>query len=169
MKHFSSNEEHRIGLFYRLAMEGITYLLADSLESMKDACSNKGKVAEGENSKKKGGFNPKRLLVVGGGSKNELWRQMLADVLDLDLCFPLEAESAALGAAFQAGAAVAANECNQVGEDDVSVSVEDFVSKQQIDMEESVVKPTENEGVKQLYQEGLKRYREWSKFLCDSP
>ena len=67
----------------------------ETVKTMKEACGD--------------GFQPKRLLVVGGGSHNQLWRQMLADVLDMELHFPKEKESAALGAAFQVGAAVEAS------------------------------------------------------------
>ena len=44
------------------------------------------------------------LRVVGGGSKNRLWRQIIADSFQLPLRFPTEPESAALGAALQAAA-----------------------------------------------------------------
>jgi xylulokinase len=44
--------------------------------------------------------------VVGGASRNALWRQVLADAFDAPLRFPAEPESAALGAAMQAAAVV---------------------------------------------------------------
>lgn len=43
----------------------------------------------------------RELMVVGGGSQNQLWRRVLADAFQLPLRFPLEPESAALGAALQ--------------------------------------------------------------------
>jgi xylulokinase len=49
----------------------------------------------------------RELRVVGGASRNALWRQVLADAFGAPLRFPAEPESAALGAALQ-GAAVAA-------------------------------------------------------------
>jgi xylulokinase len=51
-------------------------------------------------------FRPCRseLLVVGGGSRNKLWRRVLADAFQLPLRFPAEPEAAALGAALQAAA-----------------------------------------------------------------
>jgi sugar (pentulose or hexulose) kinase len=50
------------------------------------------------------------LRVVGGGSKNPLWCQIIADVFQVPVKLPVEgAESAALGAALQA-AAVASGE-----------------------------------------------------------
>lgn len=44
------------------------------------------------------------LLLVGGGSKNGLWRRLVADAFQLPLRFPAEPEAAALGAALQAAA-----------------------------------------------------------------
>lgn len=46
--------------------------------------------------------------MVGGGSKNALWRRVLADAFQLPLRFPVEPESAALGAALQVGGVGAA-------------------------------------------------------------
>lgn len=120
------------GVIYRAAMEGITFLLKEALNEMRKSCGD--------------GFNPNQLLVVGGGSKNKFWRQMISDVLDLELKFPLEPESAALGAAFQAGAAAS------------GIKVDSYVLKQRVTMEEDVVKPTENEKVKQLYKDAFERF-----------
>ena len=50
------------------------------------------------------GLKAKELRVVGGGSKNRLWRRIIADSFQLPLVFPTEPESAALGAALQAAA-----------------------------------------------------------------
>lgn len=44
------------------------------------------------------------VRLVGGGSKNTLWRQIVADVLRKPVMLPSTAESAALGAALQAAA-----------------------------------------------------------------
>lgn len=41
---------------------------------------------------------------MGGGSKNRLWRRIVADAFQLPLRFPAEPEAAALGAALQAAA-----------------------------------------------------------------
>jgi hypothetical protein len=43
-------------------------------------------------------------VVVGGGSRNKLWRRIVADAFQLPLRFPAEPEVAALGAALQAAA-----------------------------------------------------------------
>ena len=50
------------------------------------------------------GVKAKEIRVVGGGSKNRLWRRIIADSFQLPLRFPTEPESAALGAALQAAA-----------------------------------------------------------------
>lgn len=50
------------------------------------------------------GVSANELRIVGGGSKNPLWRQIIADSFQLPLRFPTEPESAALGGALQAAA-----------------------------------------------------------------
>ena len=49
---------------------------------------------------------PKRLVVVGGGARSRAWRQIVADAFGAEVRRPAEAESAALGAATQALAAL---------------------------------------------------------------
>ncbi|KAL7546139.1 hypothetical protein ACHAWF_014915 [Thalassiosira exigua] len=128
------------GLIYRAAMEGISYLLAEGVSTMKRACGD--------------GFQPTCLMVVGGGSSNQLWRQMLADILEMELKFPKEKESASLGAAFQAGAAF--NAARNDGA--TKVSVEDYISLQQIEMEDEVVRPSSDGKTLQLYRNGREQY-----------
>jgi xylulokinase len=53
------------------------------------------------------GLAARELRVVGGGSRNALWRRVLADAAQLPLRFPAEPEAAALGAALQAAAVLA--------------------------------------------------------------
>jgi xylulokinase len=43
-----------------------------------------------------------RIVLTGGGSASAAWRQMIADVFDLPVEVPREAEGAAFGAALQA-------------------------------------------------------------------
>jgi xylulokinase len=126
---------------YRATMEGITYLMADAMDQIRDSCGE--------------GFKPTSLYVVGGGSKNKLWRQMLADVLGLELLFPLEPESAALGAAFQVGAVVR------------GMPVAEFIRGQKVELEEVVVKPSEDQKTQQLYKDGMDRYRSYSRKLFE--
>lgn len=133
--------KEKTGVMYRAAMEGITYLMADAMDQIRDSCGE--------------GFKPTSLYVVGGGSKNKLWRQMLADVLGLELLFPLEPESAALGAAFQVGAVVR------------GMPVAEFIRGQKVELEEVVVKPSEDQKTQQLYKDGMDRYRSYSRKLFE--
>ncbi len=50
------------------------------------------------------GVAASELRLVGGGSKNKLWRKIIADSFQLPIRFPTEPESAALGGALQAAA-----------------------------------------------------------------
>lgn len=123
------------GLIYRAALEGISYAIKLSLEEMKQT-----------------GFTiSSHLLVVGGGSKNKLWRQILSDVLNLKLQFPREMESAALGAAFQVGAVIENEE------------VDEYVKRQCIDLEENIVYP--NEDLVEVYKYGYEKFKIYSKRL----
>lgn len=75
------------GLLYRAALEGVTFSLLAGYRRMAEL-----------------GIRGTALYVVGGGSRSPTWRHVLADAFDLPLRFPLEPESAALGAALQAAA-----------------------------------------------------------------
>lgn len=79
------------GLLYRAAVEGATYSLLAGVRRMSEL----------------GLPPPTELAVVGGGSKSALWRQTIADAFNVPVRRPVEAESAALGAALQAAALVA--------------------------------------------------------------
>jgi xylulokinase len=78
------------GVAYRAAMEGATYGLVAGVEKMRAL----------------GLKPPKRLVVVGGGARSRAWRQIVADAFGAEVRRPAEAESAALGAATQALAAL---------------------------------------------------------------
>ncbi|KAF8057263.1 xylB [Scenedesmus sp. PABB004] len=117
----------RPGLLYRAALEGATLSLAAAL----GAATRLGLV-------------PTELRLVGGGSKNGLWRQIVADVFQLPVRVPLEAESAALGAALQA-AAVASG-----------VPVGEFIAENQPPMADEVVQP--NPAHNEAYAASLARH-----------
>ncbi len=91
----------RPGLLYRAALEGATFSLLAGYQTMLSY-----------------GVEAQQLLLVGGGSANVLWRQIIADAFGMPVELPPEEESAALGGALQA-AAVAA------GVDDIAVFVGD--------------------------------------------
>lgn len=76
----------RPGPLYRAALEGAAFALRLGMEHLP--------------------FGARELRVVGGGARNPLWRRILADLFGAPLSFPLEPETAALGAALQAAAAV---------------------------------------------------------------
>ncbi len=83
----------RPGVLYRAAMEGATFSLLNGFEEMKRQAAAESEI-----------LNATELRIVGGGSKNHTWRQLIADVFQLPLRFPVEPETAALGAALQAAA-----------------------------------------------------------------
>ncbi len=73
-------------ILFRAALEGITANLALGAKRLRAQ-----------------GVAFSRVRCVGGGAHNALWRDMLAQALSVTLECPLETESAALGAALQAG------------------------------------------------------------------
>lgn len=95
----------RPGLLYRACLEGCTFALRAALARMRAL-----------------GMPPATAVrLVGGGAANVLWRQVVADALGLPVEVPpgeSAADGAALGAAFQAAAVVAALEGGP-GADDV--------------------------------------------------
>lgn len=102
----------RPGLIYRAALEGATYSLLNGIDMLK-----------------KYGVTANELRIVGGGSKNRLWRRIIADSFQLPLRFPTEPESAALGAALQAAAV------------HVGMPVNDFVESHAPPLEDEVMQP----------------------------
>lgn len=72
-------------VLYRAAIEGVTLNLAWGIERMKRL-----------------GIAVESVRLVGGGARNALWRQVIADVLDAPVEALAEFETAALGAARQA-------------------------------------------------------------------
>lgn len=125
------------GLIYRAAMEGITYGLLAGYRSMK------GGGAEGEG----------EIFLVGGGAKNKLWQQMIADAFQMRLRVPAEAESAALGAALQGAAVVH------------KIDVRSFIGLALATRggEETIVQPRREAAL--AYEEAYQRHQKLSKLL----
>jgi xylulokinase len=73
------------GNLYRAAMEGATYALRNGYEAWRTA-----------------GLPFNAIRLTGGGSHSAAWRQMVADVFELPVDVPTQAEGAAFGAALQA-------------------------------------------------------------------
>ncbi|MFA4140297.1 xylulokinase [Xanthomonas perforans] len=71
--------------FYRAAMEGATYSLRNGFDAFVAA-----------------GLQFDTILLTGGGSKSAQWRQMVADIFNLQVVVPTQPEGAAFGAALQA-------------------------------------------------------------------
>jgi len=71
------------GAVYRAALEGLSFQLKDALRILSEAT----------------GFEPKRLRVVGGGSKNDLWNRIRAGVTGLPVTTVEQKEATVLGAA----------------------------------------------------------------------
>lgn len=71
------------GHFYRAALEGLTRQLASNLQMLETI----------------GDFKATELLLVGGGSRNTLWNQIKANVLDIPIKVLDDAETTVAGAA----------------------------------------------------------------------
>jgi xylulokinase len=71
----------------RAVLEGVAFGLRDSFELIREV----------------GAAETTQVRVSGGGARSDLWRQVIADVLDVDLVTVNTAEGAAYGAALLAG------------------------------------------------------------------
>lgn len=78
-------ESFRPGVLFRAALEGTALNLGAGVDRMRTL-----------------GISVDSVRIVGGGSRNPLWRRIFADVLDAPVQRLAEPESAALGAALQA-------------------------------------------------------------------
>lgn len=118
----------RPGLLYRAALEGATFSLFAGMALLRQH-----------------GAAATQLRLVGGGSKNALWRQIVADIFQLPVVLPLEPESAALGVAMQAAAVHR------------GVPVADFITAAQPPIAEQVVEP--NKAHSAVYKEAFNRHQ----------
>lgn len=80
------NVIHREEHMLRAIMEGITYSLADCNDILRDL-----------------GIHVEHMKVCGGGSKNPLWRQIMADLYECEIVSLEQEEGPAYGAAILAG------------------------------------------------------------------
>ncbi len=83
------------GQVFRAVLEGLSFQLKEAVLALEEAF----------------GYNPKKVRVVGGGSKNKLWNQIRADVLNLPVVTTSCKEATVLGASLfsQVGAGIAKN------------------------------------------------------------
>jgi xylulokinase len=113
----------------RAILEGSAFGLRDILEAMRNA-----------------GLDVRRLVIVGGGAKGPLWRQIKADVTGLPVRVPVSVETTATGAAILAAVGSGVHVT-------VADAVEAFVA----------FRPEEHEpdlAAKAAYDEAYARYRE---------
>ncbi len=80
---------HTRGDVYRAILEGVAYGIRHNFEVMEQE-----------------GVRPERILAVGGGTKNPLWLQIVADICNLELAVPAEQYGASYGDAFLAAVGV---------------------------------------------------------------
>lgn len=81
--------KHTKGDIYRAILEGVAFGVRHNLEVMDEE-----------------GVQPKRILAVGGGTKNPLWLQIMADVCKIELTIPEQQTGASYGDAFLAGTGI---------------------------------------------------------------
>ncbi|KAG2450450.1 hypothetical protein HYH02_004952 [Chlamydomonas schloesseri] len=125
----------RPGLLYRAAIEGATLSLLSGFRRMTAA-----------------GLRPgAQLRLVGGGAKNRLWKQVVADAFGMEVVLPAEPDSAALGAALQAAAVLQ------------GTTVSDYVAQHPPPMLDQVIKP--NPEHRAAYDEALVRFESLGKQL----
>jgi xylulokinase len=86
---FGLSLAHTRGDIYRSILEGVAFGIRHNLEAMKEE-----------------GVHPRRILPVGGGIKNSLWLQIIADVCNIDLAVPEQQYGASYGDAFMAATGV---------------------------------------------------------------
>jgi xylulokinase len=113
----------------RAILEGSAFGLRDILEAMVAA-----------------GLDVQRLVIVGGGAKGPLWRQIKADVTGLPVRVPVSVETTATGAAILAAVAAGVH-------DSVADAVDAFVA----------YRPEEHQPdpeARQAYDEAYRRYRD---------
>lgn len=101
------------------------------------------------------GFDVKEIRMIGGGAKSPIWRQMAADVLDLPVLVPKQAEAAALGAALQAFWMLDGG-----GSENLSAIIDEHVTVDQ-------AASCEPDGsLRAAYDEGYAQYRKWLDVLA---
>lgn len=86
---FGLSLKHTKGDIYRAILEGVAFGIRHNFEMMS---------AEG--------IYPGRILAVGGGSKNPLWMQIVADVCNIELVIPEQQIGASYGDAFLAATGI---------------------------------------------------------------
>lgn len=86
---FGLSLKHTKSDMYRSILEGVAFGIRNNLETMNSE-----------------GVYPKVIKVIGGGTKNALWLQIIADICDIELEVPQQQIGASYGDAFLAGIGV---------------------------------------------------------------
>jgi len=86
---FGLTLKHSKGDIYRALLEGVAYGIRHNFEVMKEE-----------------GVHPKRVIAVGGGTKNPLWLQIISDVGNIELEVPEQQIGASYGDAFLAATGI---------------------------------------------------------------
>jgi len=86
---FGLNLKHTRGDVYRAILESVGFGICHNLAAMR---------AEG--------LNPERIIAVGGGTRNDLWMQLVADIAAVELAIPQQLIGASYGDAFMAGVGI---------------------------------------------------------------
>lgn len=86
---FGLNLKHTRADMYRALLEGVAYGIRHNFEVMQED-----------------GVHPQRILAVGGGTRNRLWLQIVADVCGCELQVPEQQIGASYGDAFLAAVGV---------------------------------------------------------------
>jgi len=86
---------HTKAHFNRAVLEGVAYSMKDCLSTLEEL-----------------GIAPTEAVAIGGGAKSELWRQILADMLNMPLT-TVENVDSSLGSAMMAGVAVGVFESHE--------------------------------------------------------
>lgn len=82
---FGLTLKHTTGDLYRAILEGIGYSIRHNIEEMRLA-----------------GYGPRKLVAIGGGTKNRLWLQAVSDICRVEQYIPKVTYGAAYGDAFLA-------------------------------------------------------------------
>lgn len=117
----------------RAVLEGVTFGLRYGLDLLRDS-----------------GIRSERIRLIGGGAKNPLWRQIIADVMDAPVICTTHGEAAALGAAIQAAWCHAR-------QGDPQASLAELCERCVSLDEDSAVEP--EAGAVEAYEQAYRRYR----------
>jgi L-fuculokinase len=102
------------GEIFRAVLEALSFQLKLSLTAIENA----------------GGFQSEKIICVGGGSKNQLWNQIRADVVGLPIEIIQQKETTVLGASFFAFTTAGVYSSPEEGRENISYNSEFFYPSQ---------------------------------------